>query len=124
MILQKVTFKHGGRNAISVDDFYYRGIEDKLEGRKGTGIRSLAADFIRQGKAIDRFLILKEDGCVLESYMIFKTMEHLNEFNRHPINLRAGNIFADKGWSKTVEVFPIQDYLNVRDQLDNLPSVI
>jgi hypothetical protein len=124
MILQKVTFKHTGRNATSVDDFYYRDITDKLNGRKGTGVRSLAADFIRQGKALDRFLILKDDGCTLESYMIFKDMECLNEFSRHPINLRAANIFADKGWSKTVEVLPIQDYLNVRDRLDDLPSVI
>lgn len=123
MIMQKVTFKHSNRNASTIDDFYYRGIENKLEGKKGTGVRLLSADFIRQGKALDRFVILKDEGCTLETYMIFRNMEDLNEFIKHPISQRASNIFIDKGWSKTVEVYPIDDYLNVKDNLTDLPNI-
>jgi hypothetical protein len=123
MIMQKVTFKHFDRNATTIDDFYYRNIEDKLNGKKGTGIRVLAAEFIKLGKALDRFVILKDDGCTLETVMIFRSMEDLNEFIKHPISQRASNIFIDKGWTKTVETYPINDYLNVKDHLTNLPEV-
>jgi hypothetical protein len=123
MILQKVTFKHLNRNATTIDDFYYRNIEDKLNGKKGTGVRLLSAEFIRQGKALDRFIILKDDGCTLETYMIFRSMEDLNEFIKHPVTQRASDVFIDKGWSKTVEIYPINDYLNVKDRLTDLPEV-
>ena len=52
MIFQKVTFVEEGRNASSVDDFYYRGYEEKLKGKKGTGVRRVAADMIRDGKSL------------------------------------------------------------------------
>lgn len=123
MIMQKVTFKHVNRNASSIDDFYYRNLENKLNGKKGTGVRLLSAEFIRQGKALDRFIILKDDGCTLETYMIFRNMEDLNEFVKHPISQGASNIFAEKGWSKTVEIYPISDYLNIKDHLSDLPKV-
>ncbi len=123
MIMQKVTFKHLDRNATTIDDFYYRNIEDKLNGKKGTGVRLLSAEFIRQGKALDRFIILKDDGCTLETYMIFRSMEDLNEFIKHPVTQRASEIFAEKRWSKTVEIYPIDDYLNIKDQLNDLPEV-
>jgi hypothetical protein len=123
MIMQKVIFKHLNRNASTIDDFYYRNIEDKLNGKKGTGVRALAAEFIRQGKALDRFIILKDDGCTLETCMIFRSMEDLNEFIKHPVTQRANDIFIDKGWSKTVEIYPINDYLNVKDRLTDLPDV-
>ena len=123
MIMQKVTFKHLNRNATTIDDFYYRNIEDKLNGKKGTGVRVLAAEFIKLGKALDRFVILKDDGCTLETVMIFRSMEDLNEFIKHPVTQRASDIFIDKGWSKTVEIYPINDYLNVKDRLTDLPGV-
>jgi hypothetical protein len=58
--MQKVTFKHVDRNATTIDDFYYRNIQDKLNGKKGTGVRVLAAEFIKLGKALDRFVIFLE----------------------------------------------------------------
>jgi hypothetical protein len=50
-------------------------------------------------------------------------MEDLNEFIKHPVTQRANDIFIDKGWSKTVEIYPINDYLNVKDRLTDLPDV-
>ena len=84
MILQKVIFEEKNRNGTSVDDFYYRGLEEKLQGKKGTGVRALAADFIRQGRILDRFLILDETGCKLEIYTFFKDEESFSEFINHP----------------------------------------
>jgi hypothetical protein len=124
MILQKVTFTEKNKNAETVDDFYYRNMEDKLNGRKGTGVRNLAADFMREGKILERFLVLKDDGCVLEIYTIFKTMDDLNEFTFHPISVKARDFWSEKNWTRSIEVFPINDFLNVKNKLVDLKSVI
>jgi hypothetical protein len=50
-------------------------------------------------------------------------MEDLNEFIKHPVTQRASDVFIDKGWSKTVEIYPINDYLNIKDRLTDLPEV-
>lgn len=121
MILQKITLNHPDRNATTVDEFYYKDLDEKLNGKKGTGVRALAAEFIRTGKALDRFILLKNQGCTLETYMIFTSVENLNEFINHPITKKAGDFFAEKGWSKTIEIQPIDDYLNVRTKLEELP---
>ena len=124
MIMQKTTVTHKNRNAKTVDEFNYREMDSQLAGAAGTGVRYLAGDFIRQGKALDRFIVLKDDGCVLEIYMLFRSIEDLNEFNSHPISIRAKNIFAKKTWSIIIEQYPVNDFLNVRTMLDQLPSVI
>ena len=123
MVMQKIVVRHPNRNAKTVDEFYYRGIEDRLGEKKGTGIRGLAAEFIRQGKALDRFIVLRDEGCTLETYMIFRSMEDMDEFISHPIARRASQIFIDKGWSKTIETYSVDDYLNVKDRLTDLPEV-
>lgn len=124
MILQKITFVEKNKNAKTVDDFYYRELEEKLQGKQGTGVRNLSADFIRSGKIVNRFLILKEEGSTLEVYTIFKTMADLNEFNDHPISVEARKFWEDKCWNRTIEIYPIEDYLDIRHRLDRLKSVI
>ena len=124
MIMQKTTVTHKDRNAKTVDEFNYRDMDSQLAGANGTGVRYLAGDFIRQGKALERFVMLKDDGCVLEIYMLFKSIEYLNEFHAHPISIRAKSIFAKKTWSITTEQYPVNDFLNIRTMLDQLPSVV
>lgn len=117
MILQKVVFEHQNRNAISVDDFYYRGYEEKLGDRKGTGVRGLAAAFIKQGKIIDRFLILDQTGCRLEIYTFFKDENSFQEFVNHPIALAARDFWAGRNWTRTIEKIEVADYLNVSQRM-------
>jgi hypothetical protein len=117
MILQKTIIIEKNKNAISVDDFYYRGMDEKLNGKKGTGVRGLAATFIKLGKILDRYLILRDEGCTLEIYTIFNTMEDLNEFTQHPIAVNARNFWVEQNWYKSTEVIPIQDYLTVRNRV-------
>jgi hypothetical protein len=123
MILQKITFEEENRNGKSVDDFYYRGLEEKLQGKKGTGVRALAADFIRQGKILDRFLILDETGCKLEIYTFFKDNESFDEFVKHPINQHAKVFWENRKWRRTVEKITITDFLNVRNRLEHIKSI-
>ena len=117
MILQKVTFFHKDRNAVSVDDFYYRGYEDKLMGKKGTGVRRVAAELIKQGKILDRFLVLLDNGCRLEIHTIFKDRSALEEFISHDITDSARDFWKDREWVKTVELIEIKDFLSVRSKL-------
>lgn len=117
MILQKVVFEHTNRNAVSVDDFYYRGYEEKLGDRKGTGVRKLSADFIRRGKIVDRFLILDKTGCRLEIYTFFKDEQSFQEFINHPITEAARDFWEGRDWTRTVEKLTVADYLNVSQRM-------
>lgn len=124
MILLKVIFEETNRNGTSVDDFYYRGLEEKLQGKKGTGVRALAAEFIQQGKILDRFLILDHTGCKLEIYTFFTNEETFSEFVNHPINQNAKMFWQDRNWQRTVTKTVVADFLNVRNKLGQLKSII
>lgn len=124
MIVQKITFTDRSRSSSNIDQFYYEGLENKLQGRLGTGVRNLSADFIRQGKILDRFLMLNKMGNSLEVFTIFKDRNCFEEFNDHPINLAAKKFFSDKEWDIEAQIYHLNDYLNVRDRLNSLKSVI
>jgi hypothetical protein len=123
MIMQKTTYVHKNRNAKTVDEFYYRGMEGRLNGLKGTGIRLLAADFIRKGRILSRSIILKDEGCVLEIHTLFADFDAINDFNSHPYTLKAKKFFSDKPWTVTNEIYPVDDYMNVGSMLDQLPEL-
>lgn len=123
MILQKITFEEENRNGKSIDDFYYRGYEEKLQGKKGIGVRALATDFIRQGKILDRFLILNNTGCKLEIYTFFKDEESFDEFIKQPIVQHAKVFWEDRKWHRTVEKAIVVDFLNVRNRLQHFKSI-
>lgn len=120
MIFQKVTFVEEGRNASSVDDFYYRGYEEKLKGKKGTGVRRVAADMIRDGKILERFLVLKNNGNSLEIYTIFRDKQSYDEFINHQLTKKSKDFWEEREWVKTVEMFDITDFLSVNSILSNL----
>jgi hypothetical protein len=123
MIMQKTTITDKNKNAKTVDEFYYTGMEEQLAGQQGTGVRLLAGDFMRQGKVLDRFLILRDNGCVLEIYMLFNTAADLTEFINHPVTLASKVFFSNKPWTIITEQYPIDDYLSVRGRLNQLPSI-
>lgn len=120
MILQKVTFIEEGRNAVNVDDFYYRGYEEKLKGKKGTGVRRVAADMIREGKILERFLVLKNNGNILEIYTIFRDKQSYDEFINHQLTKGAKDFWEGRKWIKTVEIFDISDFLSVKSILPRM----
>ena len=120
MILQQVTIRQPGRNATSVDDFYYRGYEDQLAGRKGTGVRKLAADFIREGKILDRYLILRDGGCTLVIYTIFVNRDALNEFTDHPIRKTSREFWQDREWDMSMDIVNVQEFMSVKNRLESL----
>lgn len=120
MILQKVTFIEEGRNASSVDDFYYRGYEEKLQGKKGTGVRRLSADMIRKGNILERFLILKDNGCTLEIYTVFKDKQSYDFFINHKLTTHAKDFWQGRNWKKTVEIIDITNFLSVKSVISDL----
>lgn len=111
----KQTLLDKNKDAISIDDFYYRGLEDKLNGKLGTGIRTIAYNFIQEGKILDRFLILNDSGDTLQIFTIFKNKEVLQEFLWHPIMHEVNEIFSEKQWTFTSEIYPAAGYLSVRN---------
>jgi hypothetical protein len=120
MILQKVTITHPSRNATSIDDFYYRGYEEQLGGRLGTGVRKLAADFIREGKILDRYLILRDSGCTLEIYTLFINRSALNEFTEHPIRKTSRDFWQDRDWDMTMDIINVQEFMSVKSLIESL----
>jgi hypothetical protein len=120
MILQKVTIRQPNRNATSVDDFYYRGYEQQLDGRKGTGVRKLAADMIREGKILDRYLILRDGGCVLEIYTLFVNRDALNEFTDHPIRKTSREFWQDREWDMSMDIVNVQEFMSVKSRIESL----
>jgi hypothetical protein len=94
-----------GRQATSVDDFLYRGYDlSAFPDPKGTGIRGLAARFIRDGKMLARYVYLLEGGDIMNSVNIFISEEAYNEFNNDPIAIAANSMWADRDWTKTKKV--------------------
>lgn len=111
----KQSIEDKNRQGISIDDFYYRDLKEKLNGKAGTGIRLLAYNFIKEGKILDRFLILSNFGDVLEITTIFKSKDTLYEFLNHPLMSEAMTIFDEKNWNFTSSIFPANDYLSLRN---------
>ena len=112
MIVHKQEITEVNRNATSVDDFYYR--ETEYEDLGGTGIRKLAAEFFRDGKLVDRTIILKNNGCTLEIVSIFKNRKYYIEFLDNSLHIEALKFFQDRNWHVTSETYEISDLLSVK----------
>lgn len=112
MIYQKMTINEKV-DAKDIRDFYYRDTEYQEQG--GTGVRTLAKDFIRQGKMIERHLTLKDNGNTLEIVDIFPNRECFEEWRQDPVHNEASSFFKHRTGRKiTVEVDEIQDNLSIR----------
>jgi len=111
----KQTLYDKNRSAKTIDEFYYKGLEEKLKGKQGTGLRLVAKEFINQGKIIDRYLILDGTGDSLEITTIFKNKQYLQEFLWHPVIVEANEIFNEKQWIFTSVISPANDYLTLHN---------
>lgn len=115
MIMHKVTIDWP-RNAKTIDEFHYKGTIYEEEG--GNGIRGKAGEWIRQGKAIDRILELKNDGNTLVISTIFKTREDFDEYLDDPIHSEARRFFSPyKDRKVTTETYWIEDTMSVRHRM-------
>jgi len=112
MIVHKQEITEVNRNATSIDDFYYRGTE--YEDAGGTGIRGLATEFFRDGKLIDRTIILKNNGCTLEIINIFKNRKYYIEFLDNNLHIEALRFFQDRDWQVKSETYEIVDLISVK----------
>lgn len=112
MIVYKQEITEQGKDATSIQDFYYRGSQYEAEG--GTGIRGLARKYLGERKIIDRQLILKNNGCTLEITTIFKNNECMAEFMQEDLHNDARQFFNDKSWSVKIEIYEITDEINIR----------
>lgn len=111
MIILKQEITEHNRNAISVDDFYYRGTEFEHSG--GTGIRSLAMQYLRDRKIIDRRLILKNNGNTLEITTLFANRQYYLEFIQDDLQKEAMQFFAQRQWETKTETYESQDQLSI-----------
>lgn len=111
MIVLKQEITEHNRNATSVDDFYYRGTEFEHGG--GTGIRSLAIQYLRDRKIIDRRLILKNNGNTLEITTLFANRQYYLEFIQDDLQKEALQFFAQRQWETKTETYEAQDELSI-----------
>ena len=104
-VVVTTTLHHPGRQATSVDDFLYRGYDMReFDSPAGTGVRGLAAEFIRSGKMISRYVYLLEGGDTLRSVNIYPTEKDYQDMCDHPITIAAKEIWANRGWERSVTI--------------------
>jgi hypothetical protein len=112
MIYQKTIIQEKF-DAKDIRDFYYRDTEYSEQG--GTGVRTLAKEYIRKGKMVERHLTLKDNGNTLEIVDIFPTKEDYDEWRKEPVHTEASEFFSHRTGRKiTVEIEETQDNLSIR----------
>ena len=114
MIVYKQEFTEEGKNAKSIQDFWYRGSEFEESG--GTGIRGLARQYMRARKVVDRRLILKNNGCTLEITTIFRDKDCFDTFMQEDLHNDARQFFHSRSWRITAEIYEIADELSIRSE--------
>ena len=114
MIVYKQEFTEEGKNAKSIQDFWYRGSEFEESG--GTGIRGLARQYMRERKVIDRRLILKNNGCTLEITTIFRDKDCFDAFMQENLVNDSRQFFSSRSWKITAEIYEIADELSIRSE--------
>ena len=104
-VVVNTTLHHPGRQGTSVDDFLYRGYDmSQFQHPEGTGIRGLAAEFIRSGKMLARYVYLIDDGDTLRSINIYRSEEAYREMCEHPTTIAANNMWSDREWERTITI--------------------
>jgi hypothetical protein len=114
MIIYKQEITERNKHANSIQDFYYRDTEYETEG--GTGIRGLATEYFRQGKVIERQLILKNEGNTLEITTIFPTRKEFKEFMQEDLHKDAINFFYENNWEVKTEIYEAIEELSIRSR--------
>lgn len=114
MIVYKQEFTEEGKNAKSIQDFWYRGSEFEESG--GTGIRGLARQYMRERKVVDRRLILKNNGCTLEITTIFRDKDCFDAFMQEDLHNDSRQFFRSRSWRITAEIYEIADELSIRSE--------
>lgn len=114
MIVYKQTFKEDNLNATSIQDFYYRNTEFEKSG--GTGIRGLARQYLRQGKIIDRRIVLLDKGNSLEITTIFKDKDCWKDFIKEPLHNDAVDFFYKRDFTMSTEVYEIIEEISLRNE--------
>lgn len=109
-----VTLHEEGRNAESINDFFYRDVDlSEFPEPLGTGLRGLAAKFVREGKLLARYNYLLGGGDILRTVYVFSSHQTYREFDNHPVNRAAREIWKDRNWVKDKEVTPCEDFIDV-----------
>ena len=113
-LIVTVTMRQEGRCATSVDDFFYRDYDmSTFPHPKGTGVRGLAAKFIREGKMVARYVCLLAGGNALQTVNIFTSEEAYHEFSNHPIARAAKELWKERGRIVKKEIVPYVEILDV-----------
>ena len=114
MIVYKQELTEEGKNAKSIQDFWYRGSEFEESG--GTRVRGLARQYMRERKVVDRRLILKNNGCTLEITTIFRDKDCFDAFMQENLVNDSRQFFSSRSWKITAEIYEIADELSIRSE--------
>ncbi len=107
-ILDIITIHEAGRNAKTVDEFYYAEAEPLPY-----GVRALTADFIQEGKIINRYVCLHESGDTLTITTMFRDSAARQEWFNHPTMDKTKAKWADRDWTLNFESIPCHDIVDV-----------
>lgn len=109
-----VDVRQAGRQATTIDDFYYRGYDlSTFPYPKGVGSRIVAAEFITTRKIIARHTYLLEGGDAIRTVYVFASEEAYHEFDNHPVITKAKSIWEGREWEKTKTVEYCEDFMDL-----------
>jgi hypothetical protein len=107
-ILYIATLRESGRDAKTVEEFYYSKLAPPAY-----GVRALTADMIKAGKIINRYVCLHDTGDTLTIITLFRDEAAQVEWHEHPIMKETLEKWADRDWSWDIQAIPCHDIVDV-----------
>lgn len=104
----KVTEKN--RFAKTVDEFFYPDVS-LLKGKKGTGVRGLAARYVREGKIVFRNVSLEENGNTVIIITLFRDNKFLEEFENEEESIFSKEFFTGRDMVIERKKTQLNDYV-------------
>lgn len=115
MVVQIVRIYHLGRDATSVNDFYYRGYD--FDKKDGNGLRNFAKSMIKNGEIKDRTVSLDANGEKLVTITVFRDIEAYRKWKKSDILAKVMKDWGDRDWFMDEEVIKCIEHISLSEQL-------
>ena len=107
-VLEITTIQELGREAKTVDEFFYAEHEPLPY-----GIRAMTRDMIRQGKILNRYVGLHQNGFMLTIVTVFASVDAHIEWRTSEVMKETQAHWDGRGWTGKTQVIHLADLVDV-----------